>query len=183
MRNCMSWIDEVAASYKRGNQVLFAKDAELLEELQDLLAHQERKVVTLWALDFADETAAQLHVLYPRDARPQEAVDAARAWATGAITMQPARQKILACHACAKEWDSQEAIALCHAVGQACSVVHTVKHALGYPLYDLTALVRHYGIDACIPYVEARTQDYSERLLYWREHVRDYQGSWASFLR
>lgn len=179
----MSWIDEVQASYKRGNQVLFAKDAEFLEELQDLLAHQERKVVTLWALDFADESATQLHVLYPQDARPQEAVDAARAWAAGAITMQPARQKILACHAFAKELNSPEDIAICHAVGQACSVVHTVKHALGYPLYDLTALVRHYGIDECAPHVEARRQDYIDRLLYWCEHTSDYQGTWASFLR
>lgn len=179
----MSWIDEVKASYKRGNQVLFAKDAEFLEELQDLLAHQERRVVTLWALDFADESAKRLHALYPQDARPQEAVDAARSWAAGLITMQSARQKILACHAFAKELNSPEDIAHCHAVGQACSVVHTVKHALGYPLYDLTALVRHYGIDECVPHVEARMQDYIDRLFYWREHLSDYQGSWASFLR
>lgn len=31
----MNWLDEVRISLKRGNQILFAKDSELLEDLQD----------------------------------------------------------------------------------------------------------------------------------------------------
>ena len=50
--------------------------------------------------------------------------------------MPQAKAAILACHALAREWDSPEDIALCHAVGQGCSVVHTAGHAMGYPIYE-----------------------------------------------
>lgn len=179
----MNWLDEVRISLKRGNQILFAKDFELLEDLQDLIALQERRVVVLWALDFADESACVLQSRYPYDPRPRESVNAARAWAAGEIKMRQAQQRILACHAFAKEIEKKEDIALCHAVGQACSVVHTAKHALGYPMYDLTALVYRYGIDECVSYIDARRQEYIDRLLHWRNHINDYKGSWASFLR
>lgn len=46
----MNWLDEVRISLKRGNQILFAKDSELLEDLQDLIALQERRVVVLWVM-------------------------------------------------------------------------------------------------------------------------------------
>lgn len=71
---------------------------------------------------------------------------------------------------------------MCHAVGQACSVVHTVGHAIGYPLYDLTALVRRHGIDDCAAVVEARKSDYVERLIWWSGHPSVHGGTWANFI-
>ena len=70
-----------------------------------------------------------------------------RAWAAGELKMRPAQRSILRCHALAKELPSPADIAACHAVAQACSVVHTPGHALGYPIYDLTSLVRRLGVD------------------------------------
>lgn len=63
--------------------------------------------------------------------------------------MPIAQRKILDCHGFAKEIDNKEDIATVHAVGQACSVVHTAGHAMGYPIYDLTSFVHRYGIDDC----------------------------------
>ena len=82
---------------------------------------------------------------YPEERRPREALEAAQNWAAGKCKMRLAQQKILACHAFAKETSSKEEIAICHAVGQACAVVHTAGHAIGYPIYDLTAIVYKYG--------------------------------------
>lgn len=76
-----------------------------------------------------------------------------------------------------------EAAALyCHAVGQACSVVHTVGHALGYPSYELTAIARVAGVFDCREQIETRIHEYIERLYYWRAHTCDY-SDWAKFLR
>lgn len=98
------------------------------------------------------------------------------------MKMPYAQRKILDCHALAKEITSKEDIALCHAVGQACAVVHTAGHAMGFPIYDLTAVVCRYGIDQCRPFVEERKRYYMDRLFYWMEQGKDDGRPWAVFL-
>ena len=178
----MNWIDEVRAKLKRNNQVLFAKNSEYLQDLILLFQGQNHKVMVLWAFDFAAETIAELAKKYPDEKRPQEALEASRDWASGKIKMRLAQQKILSCHAFAKEIDCRQDIAMCHAVGQACAVVHTAGHALGYPIYELTALVYKYGIESCSEIVEERMQEYIDRLFYWKEHFNEYKGEWADFM-
>ena len=97
--------------------------------------------MALWAFDFAAETIEKLEKKYPEEIRPREALEAAQAWAAGNIKMRPAQRKILDCHAFAKEIHCKEDIAMCHAVGQACAVVHTAGHAIGFPIYDLTSII------------------------------------------
>ena len=72
---------------------------------------------------------------------------------------------------------------MCHAVGQACAVVHTAGHAIGYPIYDLTSIVYKYGIENCISAVEARKQEYIDKIFYWNMQLGDYKGEWADFMR
>ena len=178
----MDWLDEVRTKLKRKNQVLFAKDAEFLQDLAMLFREQSHKTMVLWALDLAAESVAKLEEKYPDEARPREALEAARAWAEGKIKMRPAQRKILECHALAKELDSKEDIALCHAIGQACAVVHTAGHAMGYPMYELSSIVYRLGVENCRESVERRKQEYIQKLFYWNEHVDDYKGIWADFM-
>ena len=96
--------------------------------------------------------------------------------------MRPAQRKIRDCHAFAKEIDNKEDIALCHAIGQACAVVHTAGHAIGYPMYELSAIIYRLGIEHCSEAVELRKQEYVNKLLYWSEHIGDYEGEWADFM-
>lgn len=96
--------------------------------------------------------------------------------------MRTAQRKILDCHAFAKTIGSQEDIAICHAVGQACAVVHTAGHAIGYPVYDLTSIIYRLGIEKCTEAVEARKGEYIHKLLYWHEHLNEYSGEWAAFM-
>lgn len=77
---------------------------------------------------------------------------------------------IIDCYAMAKDLDSLSDIARCHAIGQACSVMHTKRHAIGYPLYDLTALIRDNGTDDCDTLIKRRVAHYKERLIYWKEY-------------
>ena len=154
------WLDEVKQNIKKRRQVLFSKDSEFLTDLAELFAARA----------------------YPDERRPREALEAARQWAAGDVKMRYAQRKILDCHAVARDLSDPAAIAVCHAVGQACAVVHTAGHALGYPMYDLTAIVRRLGADSCREAVEQRKAEYTARLFYWDAHAPDYQGTWAEFL-
>ena len=177
------WLAEVKAKAKRKNQILFAKDSLFLTDLCQLIAQANRRVLILWALELAEETARELAGKYPEDPRPREAIAASRAWASGEIKMPIAKQTILNCHAMAKELAHPADIARCHAVGQACSVVHTAGHALGYPLYALTAIVLELGLDDCRDFIEQRVIYYTQRLCYWMEYEKSCQQKWAGFLK
>ena len=177
------WFAEVKANAKRKNQILFSKDSLLLTDLCQLIAQANRRALILWALELAEETARELAEKYPEDPRPREAIAASRAWASGEIKMPIAKQAILNCHSMAKELENPADIARCHAVGQACSVVHTAGHALGYPMYELTAIVLGHGLDDCRDAVEHRVRYYEQRLHCWAEHEKSCRLDWASFLR
>ena len=177
------WLAEVCAKAKRHNQILFSKENALLDDLRHLIGQANRRAMVLWALELAEETAQKLEEKYPEDHRPREAVGASRAWAAGEIKMPIAKRAILDCHAMAKELTNPADIARCHALGQACSVVHTAGHALGYPMYELTAIVLELGLDDCRDAVEHCVRYYEQLLHYWAEHEKSCSQNWASFLR
>ena len=54
---------------------------------------------------------------------------------------------------------------LCHAVGQGCGTVHVETHAIGLVVYELTAIVRMYGIDDCEQMLIKRINEYQTYLL------------------
>lgn len=178
----MDWKNEVAGKLKRKNQVLFSKDSAFLQDLIILFQGQDHKVMILWALDFAAETVSRLEAAYPNELRPREALEAAQDWASGKIKMRLAQRKILDCHAFARELENKEHIAMCHAVGQACAVVHTAGHAIGYPIYDLTSLIYGLGVDNCDEAIQSRKQTYIDNIFYWNEHIADRERQWAGFL-
>jgi hypothetical protein len=177
------WLAEVRVKSKQHNQILFSKDSLLLDNLRHLIGQANRRALILWALKLAEETSRELAENYPEDHRPQDAIAASRAWAAGEIKMPIAKQAILSCHAMAKELTNPADIARCHAVGQACSVVHTAGHALGYPLYALTAIVLELGLDDCRDFIEQRVMYYTQRLRYWMEFEKTCQQNWAGFLK
>jgi len=177
------WLAEVRAKAKRHNQILFSKESFLLNNLRHLIEQANRRALTLWALELAEETVLQLTEKYPEDLRPGEVIAESRAWAAGEIKMPIAKRAILNCHAMAKELTDPADIARCHAVGQACSVIHTVGHALGYPMYELTAIVLEQGLDNYRDAVEHRVMYYEQRLRYWMEFEKTCQQNWAGFLK
>lgn len=178
----MKHLEEVQARIKRKNQILFTQDSIFLADLKDLIERQNHQTLILWALELAEETVRILLNRYPNEHRFELAVILTRDWSEGKVKMAVAKHAILQVHAVAKEITSLEDIALCHAIGQACSVVHTRKHALGFPIYDLTAIIRHYGLPQCEELLISRKQLYIERLLYWNKHHKDEKYVWADFL-
>ena len=136
----MDWLEEVRARAKRRNKVLFMPGDALFDALSPLTERADRRALVLWALSLADDAVSRLRALLPEETRPMDAVRLARQWSRGEVKMPVAKAAILACHAVAKENVSPEAAALCHAVGQACAVVHARGHAMGFAVYELTAI-------------------------------------------
>jgi len=75
--------------------------------------------------------------------------------------------------------------ALCHAVAQAVSTVHTKKHALGLPIYELTAIVLA-SIESSTEFekpVGDKINYYEQRLRYRQENAELEPRKWANFLQ
>ena len=122
------------------------KDA-FLQGLVALTDEQNHQTMVLWAFDFAGETVQKLEEKYPEDSSTRKALETSKLWAFGKVKIPVAKREILSCHAFAKKITSTEDIVLCHAAGQACGVVHANGHAMGFPVYDLTAMIHRVGIE------------------------------------
>ena len=173
---------DAAKRLKRGNKLLFTRDSACLQELRGTICQQKHRTLVLWAFDCVSVPLQWLAQTYPNEQRPGQAVALCRQWARGEIKMPAAKRALLQAHAAAKAIEDPVAIALFHAVGQACATVHVETHALGLPFYELTAIVHHFGIANCTEPIEKKIVWYLHRLRYWQEHVDDPPLKWASFL-
>ena len=178
----MGWKETLENRIKARRQILFSRDDDGIMSLILLIDELPRKAVVLWALGLAEETVKLLETRYPLDERPRIALTMTQMWASGEVKMAVAKRAILDCHAVAKEITSTADIARYHAIGQACGTVHANGHAIGFPIYDLTALIRENGLENCDEIIQERINYYVQRLLYWKENYINYSVQWASFL-
>lgn len=167
---------------KKGRKILFDPDDECLTNLNEQIKNQSHKTLILWALELAEESVRELNKKYIDDNRPENVLSLSKQWATGEVKMSVAKKAILDCHSMAKELTDISDIALCHAIGQACSVVHTQTHAMGYPVYELTAIVRKNGIQIPEESVKQRIGHYMDRLSYWQKESGRDNRKWANFI-
>lgn len=137
----MNWKIILAKRIKARKQILFSKNDEMFIPLILLINELPRKAVILWALELASETVKLLEIKYPQEKRSKIALSLTQKWASGEVKMPIAKRAILDCHAVAKEITSASDIARYHAIGQTCGTVHTKGHAIGLPIYDLTAII------------------------------------------
>lgn len=133
-------LSDVYARKKRGCQILFTRQSGCLQPFRMQLCRCDRRAVVLWTLTMARQTAGELAEKYPQHSDVQTAVEVCFAWASGKVKMPQAKPYILQVHAMAKTVSDPADAARFHAVGQACSAVHTETHAMGFVIYDCTAV-------------------------------------------
>ena len=175
-------LQDVKEKMKRKNKILFSRESACLQELLASIRLQKHTTLVKWALECAK---APLHLLkerYPDETRPETALQLSEAWAKGFIKMPIAKKAILQAHAVAKGLTNPVDIALCHAVGQACATVHVETHAIGLPVYELTAIVLEYGIEECETILENKCKYYLDSLQRWAEKIDAEPLEWAPFL-
>lgn len=173
---------DVEIKLKKRNKMLFSRDSQCLQELIKLIQLQNHRTLVMWALDCAKLTLEQFEAKYPDEGRPRTCLELCETWARGKIKMPMAKRAILDAHAVAKEIDDSVYGALCHAIGHAGATVHVETHALGLPIYELSAIVLEYGKDNFPKPVSEKINYYYSRLLYWQENTDKLGLDWADFL-
>lgn len=101
--------------------------------------HRHRLLVT-WAADCAEHVLPLFVKQYPYDDRPWRAIEAARAWSRGEITVGEARAAGIAAHAAARGAVEGTARAAARAAGQAAGTAHMADHAPQAAIYAVKAM-------------------------------------------
>ncbi|WJE17046.1 hypothetical protein QRD89_06770 [Halobacillus sp. ACCC02827] len=174
---------DVKRNIDRKNKLLFTRNSPSLQPLRDRMAIQPRRTLVMWALESARVPLLRLQDRYPEEERPRICLERCDEWAQGAVKMPEAKRAILDAHAASKEIADPAYAALCQAVGHAGATVHVGTHALGLPIYELTALVYEYGRMDFTSHARKRIKEYHHRLDYWIEHTDTCDREWAEFLR
>jgi hypothetical protein len=104
-----------------------------------LLGDADHQLLALWAARCAEHVLPLFEAEEPTDPRPRNAVDAARAWARGEMTMMDARA--VGGHAMGAARPLRGAARFAaYAAGQAACVGHVAEHDLGAAAYAIRAV-------------------------------------------
>jgi len=102
------------------------------------LQDSDHRLLAVWAADCAEHVLHLFEEVQPADARPRQAIEQARAWVRGEITMSEARAAAGAANAAARDLTGAARHAA-HAAGQAAAVAHVAAHELGAAAYAIKA--------------------------------------------
>lgn len=111
-----------------------------------LLEDAQHRQLASWAADCAERVLPLFERERLGDDRPRRAIEQARAWARGEITMTAAREAAYAAHDAARE-ASGAAREAARAAGHAVATAHMADHELGAAAYALRAVIAAAGTD------------------------------------
>jgi hypothetical protein len=103
------------------------------------LQDPDHRLLAEWAADCAEHVLHFFEVVQPADARPRQAIEQARAWVRGEVTMTQARAAAFKANAAARDL-SGAARHAAYAAGQAAAVAHVAAHELGAAAYAIKAV-------------------------------------------
>ena len=103
------------------------------------LEDSDHRLLATWAADCAEHVLDLFERERSGDPRPRHAIEQARAWARGEITMTRAREAAYGAHAAAR--DAQGAAKeAARAAGHAVATAHMADHELGAAAYAIRAV-------------------------------------------
>jgi len=103
------------------------------------LQDSDHHLLAVWAADCAQHVLPLFEEMQPNDDRPRRAIELARAWTRGEITMTQARTAAGFANAAARELGGAARHAA-HAAGQAAAVAHVAAHELGAAAYAIKSV-------------------------------------------
>src|SRR3712207_1250478 len=103
-----------------------------------LLTDSDHQRLALWAAACAEHVLPLFESAKPSDPRPRRAIEQARAWVRGEITMTQARTAAGHANAAARDLKGAARHAA-YAAGQAAAVAHVAAHELGAAAYAIKA--------------------------------------------
>ena len=164
-------------------KILFDRDSDCLQPLLVLIEKQKHRTLVLWALEYADYLLKIFEEKYPGEDRPRNAIEIGRAWAQGDVKMPAAKKAIHAAHNAATEITNDIVYcAVVRAIGHAVATIHVETHAIGAPIYALTAFAYANKQENTQEVVMEECDRLYKRLLYWEENIDFVREPWADFL-
>jgi hypothetical protein len=125
------------------------------------LTDADHQLLALWAAACAEHVLALFEAAQPEDPRPRQAIERARAWVRGEITMTQARAA--GGHAMGAARDLRGAARhAAYAAGQAAVVAHVAAHELGAAAYAIKAA------RAAAPQGEGESESAGRRECQWQ---------------
>jgi hypothetical protein len=103
------------------------------------LQDSDHRLLALWAADCAQHVLYLFEEAQPNDDRPRRAIELARAWTRGEVTMTQARTAAGYANAAARALGGSGRHAA-YAAGQAAAVAHVAAHQLGAAAYAIKAV-------------------------------------------
>src|SRR6201988_4615222 len=103
------------------------------------LTDPDHQLLALWAASCAEHVLGLFESARPDDPRPRKAIELARAWARGEVTMTEARTAAGHANGAARDL-SGAARHAAYAAGQAAAVAHVAAHELGAAAYAIGAV-------------------------------------------
>lgn len=103
-----------------------------------LLTDAHHQLPALWAVTCAEHVLHHFETVRPDDTRPRNAIELARAWARGEVSMTESRNSAGHANAAARDLIDAPRFAA-YAAGQAAAVAHVAAHQLGAAAYAIKA--------------------------------------------
>ena len=104
------------------------------------LPEEDRRELIRWTAACVERLLPLYEADRPADPRLAAALDGARQFATGHLSVGPMRKLAFGCHAAAREATTIPATAVARAFGQAVAVAHMAGHSREISRYTSTAL-------------------------------------------
>lgn len=103
------------------------------------LSDDHHRLLALWAAECAEHVLQFFEAVRPADRRPSQAIEHARAWVRGEITMSQARTAAGKANAAARDLSGAARYAA-YSAAQAAAVAHVAAHELGAAAYAIKAV-------------------------------------------
>lgn len=104
------------------------------------LSLEHHRLLAVWAAQCAEHVLPLFRDWRPQDERPAQAIEAARTWSRGEISVGDARTASLNAHAAARETNNDAAQQAARAAGHAVAAAHMADHALRAAAYATRAV-------------------------------------------
>ena len=101
---------------------------------------ERHRLLVLWAADCAEHVLPIYAANYPKDERPKKAIETARAWARGEISVGTARAAAFEAHDAARASTNEAARAAARAAGHSVATAHMADHSLKASAFALEAI-------------------------------------------
>jgi len=137
------------------------------EEMLELIKNTDQKILAVWAMDCAKRVLPYFEEKYPKDRRPQQAIETLKTWINkGVFKMAVIRKASLDSHTAAREVGEDDAArSAARAAGQAVATAHVPRHSYGAAIYAQQAVHRASNpSDADAAAVEERDWQYKHLL-------------------